>query len=539
MATLEHGLNTIEQGSTNFRLLLNSNFSKLDKNRWNKITNDGDLPSVHKTDRFFYVTSNKKIYFDNGTTYDLVYNPNDTGSVSLLDLTDIPDSYVDQAGKMLIVNLTENGMEFVDVPTVIESFLGLSDTPNSFIGQAGKIVTVNALENALEFLDMPTSIDTFLGLTDTPIDYTGQGGKVVSVKSDASGLEFTTPSSGGSSLFEYDTTDTNLIKTTNIKNYQEGIVIGAPNQLTPANGNYYSRMFYSKAKNAFYAGYSTNANWNVTTANVGDYSTCFGFDTKASGLNATCFGYQSAASGNFSYVFGRASNATMQYSIAIGSYNNATGDTSGCFGYGNLANTYYAYAFGRNNYVYGQYSVAIGNDNTIDTSKNRSFILGNNNTIYASDSGAIGKNNSNYTEGSIGIGIFDGSGQNQTFVCNLFRTSATTTNDMIFLVSGLAGGYIRTNAWDRMISIKFTCNIRNNTTKETKLLSGYCIAHRNASGTYSIKQTNKNEEYSGLNMAEFNFEFGVDGTNGLFGVMKRGTSTDQIFTNVRCEVNVN
>ena len=63
-------------------------------------------------------------------------------------------SYVGNAGKMLVINATEDGVEWVDA-TAAAAFLDMTDTPSTFIGQAFKLVAVNEAENALEFIDTP------------------------------------------------------------------------------------------------------------------------------------------------------------------------------------------------------------------------------------------------------------------------------------------------------------------------------------------------------------------------------------------------
>lgn len=72
------------------------------------------------------------------------------------------------------------------------SFLDLSDTPNSYAGQAGNCVVVNGTEDGLEFVACGTG-DTFLALTDTPAAYTGAGGFFVSVNAGETALVFTDP----------------------------------------------------------------------------------------------------------------------------------------------------------------------------------------------------------------------------------------------------------------------------------------------------------------------------------------------------------
>lgn len=122
---------------------------------------------------------------------------------TLISLSDTPVSYVGQQGKGLVVNATEDAMEFA--PTVSSNFLALTDTPANYGGQAGKLAVVNSGETALEFID-----NFFIQLGDTPATYTGQSEKIVRVNTGATAVEFVTPTeaaptanvTGG--FFDYD-----------------------------------------------------------------------------------------------------------------------------------------------------------------------------------------------------------------------------------------------------------------------------------------------------------------------------------------------
>lgn len=102
---------------------------------------------------------------------------------TLISLSDTPGTYVGQQGQGLVVNATEDGMEFA--PTVSSNYLALTDTPASYGGQAGKVVAVNAGETALEFID-----NFFIELGDTPLTYAGNSQNIVRVNTAADGLEF-------------------------------------------------------------------------------------------------------------------------------------------------------------------------------------------------------------------------------------------------------------------------------------------------------------------------------------------------------------
>lgn len=105
---------------------------------------------------------------------------------TLIALSDTPGSYVGQQGKGLVVNSTEDGMEFA--PTVSSNFLALTDTPGTYGGQAGRLPVVNSGETALEFID-----NFFIKLGDTPAAYTGASEQIVRVNTGATGVEFVPP----------------------------------------------------------------------------------------------------------------------------------------------------------------------------------------------------------------------------------------------------------------------------------------------------------------------------------------------------------
>jgi hypothetical protein len=120
-------------------------------------------------------------------------NPSWTTPVTtFLALTDVPATFVGQAGKTVQVNVGETALEFVAFPT--GTFVGLSDTPSAFTGQAGKTVQVNVGESALEFVAFPAG--TFIGQSDTPTDYTGDGGKFLAVNVGEDAVEFVAAPAG-------------------------------------------------------------------------------------------------------------------------------------------------------------------------------------------------------------------------------------------------------------------------------------------------------------------------------------------------------
>lgn len=104
-----------------------------------------------------------------------------------IGLLDVPDTYIGQSGKLLAVNVTEDGIEFV-AGGWPSAFTDLTDCPGSYDGQGGKFVKVKDTTDGLEFATV--SAPAFTDLTDCPSDYTGYGGYVPKVKDTTDGLEF-------------------------------------------------------------------------------------------------------------------------------------------------------------------------------------------------------------------------------------------------------------------------------------------------------------------------------------------------------------
>ena len=70
---------------------------------------------------------------------------------TFLDLQDTPSSYSGQSGQAVIVNGTEDGLEFGSAG--VETYDELTDTPASKVGASLDLVRVNAGETAHEYVD--------------------------------------------------------------------------------------------------------------------------------------------------------------------------------------------------------------------------------------------------------------------------------------------------------------------------------------------------------------------------------------------------
>lgn len=86
-----------------------------------------------------------------------------------------------------------------------------------------------------------------------------------------------------------------------------------------------TKMFFYPRKSAFRAGGVTGTQWD--DANIGEYSTAFGYNTIASGMYSFASGYESTASGENSVAISQAT-ATGLNAVAIGTNSIASADNS-------------------------------------------------------------------------------------------------------------------------------------------------------------------------------------------------------------------
>ncbi len=296
------------------------------------------------------------------------------------------------AGKMLVVNGTEDGLEFDDVPSGggggAESFTDLDDVPAAYTGQAGKMLVVNGTEDGLEFDDVPSGggggAESFTDLDDVPADYTGQAGKMLVVNGTEDGLEFDdVPSGGGGGL-------TNFTEALNSSS-PNGTVTVASLTATDAATNV-DLVLSPKGTGAI-------------LANVPDATSTGGSKRGTSAVDL-CLSRSSSslvASGNYSVLVGGASNqASGSYSAIVG---------------GNINVASGSYAFvggGGSNAARTNYSVVGGGEsNSADTSTHASVLGGQSNNAKAQWS-TVGGGQSNMTQYGSHTTIGGGQGNSAT-----------------------------------------------------------------------------------------------------------------------------
>lgn len=162
--------------------------------------------------------------------------------------------------------------------------------------------------------------------------------------------------------------------------YGSGETIIATNPLTR------TRMFYNPRKAAFRAGFVSTVGWD--DANVGSYSTAFGFNTWASGDYSLASGASAFASGNASTAIGFGTTASGNNSTAFGRNSTASGDNSTAFGYDTTASGEYSTAFGRSTEASGNNSTAFGR--STEASGDYTIAFGYNTSAFGNYSTAFG-----------------------------------------------------------------------------------------------------------------------------------------------------
>lgn len=110
--------------------------------------------------------------------------------VALSALTDTPNSYAGQAGKVLAVNVGEDAVEFISVATELDALNDVDLTTPPSDGQT--LVFDDASGKWKAGAAAGGGASNFLALTDTPAAYTGKAGLVPIVNATETGLAFST-----------------------------------------------------------------------------------------------------------------------------------------------------------------------------------------------------------------------------------------------------------------------------------------------------------------------------------------------------------
>ena len=146
-------------------------------------------PSTYRGVRHHVIAWDGEEWHDFGTIMSFGNNNINGGSCvcTFLSQSDTPDSYDGQAGKIVVVNGDEDGVEFQT-----NSYINLTDTTDTtYTAKVGQVPAVNSGANALELTDPQTLVNnTFIGLTDTPTVYTSKANYKLKVNNTPNAVEF-------------------------------------------------------------------------------------------------------------------------------------------------------------------------------------------------------------------------------------------------------------------------------------------------------------------------------------------------------------
>lgn len=172
------------------------------------------------------------------------------------------------------------------------------------------------------------------------------------------------------------------------------------------------RLLWDSVKGAFRAGQVTSVQWDE--GYIGNHSSAFGVNTRASGTGTVAFGSGSIASGLHAVAFGSDTIASGQESFAFGRTSLASGYRSFAGGFDSHATNNYAFAVGSNCRATGSFSTAIGS--ACHATGHNSFAVCNNchatglhsfaagNTAHASGQASIALSGRASGFGAIAIG---------------------------------------------------------------------------------------------------------------------------------------
>ncbi|MEZ4839368.1 MAG: hypothetical protein R2782_09470, partial [Flavobacterium sp.] len=132
-----------------------------------------------------------------------------------------------------------------------------------------------------------------------------------------------------------------------------------------------SRMVWNPRKVAFRAGRVSGTQWD--DVNVGFFSTAFGFNTTASGIQSTAFGINTIASSSNSVAFGSDNTASNINTAAFGNNTTASGGTSTAFGFNTIASGSISTSFGLNTIASGDNSISFGDNTVASGSRSTAF----------------------------------------------------------------------------------------------------------------------------------------------------------------------
>jgi len=312
----------------------------------------------------FYLTSGTNVIGTTGTW---------------LGLTDTPDYYEGQAGKIPRVNNAETALEFTDD----------SNIENVEIDASTYTLLEEDIKSFKQFLIADTQTDVTITIPETTltsdtnfISIQHKGTGTITIQGDT-GVTFPTLVTDTDKVIVLVSDEDNVwfVRSLEVEGgeilWESGTGL---NSIKTVNG-------FGTASGAF------STAFGVSTKASGDYSAAFGLTTEASNNYSTAWGYNTKASGSGSTAWGTFTEASGDYSTAWGTETEANGDYSTAFGRETKAESFYETSLGHYSTDYTP------NSTTNWDASDRLFNIGNGNGLNRKDALTILKN------GETGIGI--------------------------------------------------------------------------------------------------------------------------------------
>lgn len=197
-----------------------------------------------------------------------------------------------------------------------------------------------------------------------------------------------------------------------------------------------TRLHFNPRASAFRAGTAIGAEWNA--ANLGLYSTAFGYASVASDDHTFAVGKGASAVGDHSIALGDSTITQLPYSLALGNRSVTGGRNTMAIGTGNDAYGQYSYIVGNNSRSLGTNSGIFGEESFVLSGYHHGYAIGYQDTVKGSYAVAIG--HQAYAEGTGAIAIGSNVRTN-----NPYSVAIGNNADAIADRSVALGSYISTN----------------------------------------------------------------------------------------------
>ncbi len=164
-----------------------------------------------------------------------------------------------------------------------------------------------------------------------------------------------------------------------------------------------TRLHFNPRTSAFRAGTAVATEWDA--ANLGLYSTAFGYGTLASDDYTFAAGKGARAVGDHSIAIGDSTVTLLEYSIAMGNRSVTGGKNTMAIGTGNTAYGQYSFITGINSTSLGTNSGIFGEECVVLSGYKHGYAFGHRDTVKGDYAVAIGHNAYSEGTGAVAIGF--------------------------------------------------------------------------------------------------------------------------------------